>query len=372
MAGSQLDSSRPSGFLVGLVQKIERSPQAPVLNSIPQMSIPEIATLLQSVMTPNWQGLDAVHLATELKKIVKDLRMRESLVPCPDRVIVPTLNTFDPFPNLPIEIRVKIWGMALPRSRILKFTTNSHIGYNFSISKSSHMDIVHIMLANKESRGVVLSRYKYIPASRLGLELPAPASAVIKSSRIFLDPKMDIPYFEISSPGLLVQIFRSRLRCKVSNKREPYLTHASNNLFDEIVQFRTFAMCARRARYLNFDGYNNRFITDFLPKMAELKQLMVVDLPCYRDGHDELSIIPCIQPETSSSAKSRNKLMKQLSAKMKENYQSSSVLPQIRLEMMQEFYEVPPAKLERLSDKILSIHMEVRTPSPSLSMRVYH
>jgi hypothetical protein len=64
--------------------------------------------------------------------------------------------------------------------------------------------------------------------------------------------------------------------------------------------------------------------------------------------------------------------MKQLSAKMKENYQSSSVLPQIRLEMMQEFYEVPPAKLERLSDKILSIHMEVRTPSPSLSMRVYH
>jgi hypothetical protein len=368
MAASQLDSSRPSGFLVGLIQKIERSPQAPVLNSIPQMSIPKIATLLQSVMTPNWQGLDAARLATELKRIVKDLRMREGLVPCPDRVIVPTLNTFDLFPNLPIEVRLKIWGMTLPRSRILRFTINGHNGYNFSISKSAHMDIAHIMLANKESRGVVLSRYKFIPASKLGLRLPAPASAVIKSSRIFLDPKTDTAYFQKSFPGLLVPIFRSRLRCEVSNSREPYLTHATNNLFDEIVQFRMVAICARRVRYLNFDDYNNLFITDFLPKMAELKRLMVVDLPC---GHDELSIIPCTQPETSTSAYSRDSLMKQLSAKIKENYQSSSVLPAIRLITMQEFYEVPPAKLERLSGKIFSIHTEVRTPSPSLSMQVY-
>ncbi|KAE9368032.1 hypothetical protein N431DRAFT_348846, partial [Stipitochalara longipes BDJ] len=125
------------------------------------------------------------------------------------------LENFTIFSNLPIELRLNIWGHSLPRLRVFEIQwSQQYKAWQFVMESKPSMPPLHEV--NKEARGELLRSYKAI-----SLEARADSQVIPKpapSFRCFFSPARDTLYI-VTAPGSKIAYSTPTLRWLNGNFR---------------------------------------------------------------------------------------------------------------------------------------------------------
>ncbi|KAN0095121.1 hypothetical protein V8E51_015832 [Hyaloscypha variabilis] len=100
------------------------------------------------------------------------------------------LTKFTSFPNLPAELRLKIWDHALPPRVFEVHCSHHHIGYQFAVESKPKMLAIHAV--NSEARREFLRSYKQVTLNRRAATLYQPGDPALV--RCFFSPVKDTLY----------------------------------------------------------------------------------------------------------------------------------------------------------------------------------
>jgi len=210
-------------------------------------SVSELATLLKSVTIQFMDEENSAALNTETTQ-VKD-RGEDSL-----------LTKFTLFPELPVELRLKIWGSALPPGPRIIEIYNAPPSYDTHITKQNHAELALLLTANVEAYDAVKSRYRRVQHLSLGI------STYREESIIFLDDSRDVLYMNstVDILGRTIQAYERRILESTAD------IHA---------KLTCISLYASHFNTLLIDPTERKFQCEWLPKMTNLEKIILTINP---------------------------------------------------------------------------------------------
>jgi hypothetical protein len=156
--------------LTGIVERIEQSSALEVLSKLPDLSVPEVTSIIECYYPPphRTNKVEVLELSLLLQKISSQFKEEEqSKAQTGDKEV---LTVFTLFPKLPIELRCKVWTYSIPGPRIIEIYSgkfdrvvrSNHFFTNLNIAKATHKVLGSLLAVNTESRDFVASRYNII------------------------------------------------------------------------------------------------------------------------------------------------------------------------------------------------------------------
>jgi hypothetical protein len=194
--------------LGGVVSRLERSSFASKLKEIPRMTLRQVAALVNIEHDPGHSMSDSSlsDLATRLKSLAIEFENEQNpsstrntdASQVKDHSESSVLTQFTLFPQLAVELRLKIWRITLPGPRIIEIYNTKPLN-DTHITKNNHPALAWLVRANHESCGVVISKYQRVPHWALGIR------TYRMESVIFLDNSRDVLYLN-SIPAAIMAI----------------------------------------------------------------------------------------------------------------------------------------------------------------------
>jgi hypothetical protein len=161
-----------------------------------------------------------------------------------------SLKTFTCFPNLPVELRLKIWKHALPTSQIIELhTPNPDILTRLS-NPAVPSTLLPVLQSCREARDLITSIYERAPLSTLAFTIP-------QTTDMLIDFKTDILY--LPGPASTWMTFR------ISNPARDA----------QLARFQTVALTAVNFKFW-FTMEKRELQISWLPRLQGLKTLLLV------------------------------------------------------------------------------------------------
>jgi hypothetical protein len=181
--------------LGGIVARLEPSSFVFKLKEIPNMAPRQVAALVDIEHYPDHSEINLSDLATRLQGLAIEFENEQNpsstrntdASQVKDHSESSVLTQFTLFPELAVELRLKIWRISLPGPRIIEIYNTKPLN-DTHITKHNHPALAWLFRANHESRGVVMSKYQRVPHWVLGIR------TYRMESIIFLDNSRDVLY----------------------------------------------------------------------------------------------------------------------------------------------------------------------------------
>jgi len=161
-----------------------------------------------------------------------------------------SLKTFTCFPNLPVELRLKIWKHALPTSQIIELHTPHPDILTRLSNPAVPSTLLPVLQSCREARDLITSIYERAPLSSLAFTIP-------QTTDMLIDFKTDILY--LPGPASTWMTFR--------------ISNPARNA--QLARFQTVAFTALNFKFW-FTMQKRELQTSWLPRLQGLKTLLLV------------------------------------------------------------------------------------------------
>jgi hypothetical protein len=247
--------------LGGIVSRLERSSFASKLKEIPVMTPRQVAALVNIEHDPDHSESNLSDLTTRLQGLAIEFENEQNPCSTPntdasqvkDHTEGSVLTQFTLFPELAVELRLKIWRNAFPGPRIIEIYNTKPLN-DTHITKHNHPALAWLLAANHESYKVVMSRYQMVQQWALGIR------TYRMESILFLDNSRDVLYLNSIAAAIMAIGFEHTL---------------STGTADILSKLVCISFYAPHLNYWLKSQTDKKFKCEWLPKMMSLEKIIV-------------------------------------------------------------------------------------------------